>query len=340
MATGVISAGEPRGRDDMPFRILSLSGGGIRGIFQAVYLREIARHIKGDLFEHFELISGTSTGAIIALGVAFGINPNDIDRLFKEHGKTIFPPSRRRSAMRLFSWLYKGPRYQQEPLRRVLENVFGTTRTLRNCHRPVVIPATTLDSFRIRTFSTIDSSGLAESRDKELLAVDVALASAAAPLFFPSVQTHELNGLKDERTYVDGGVWGNTPSLQAIMEAHRHLHVPFEDMRLISIGNGEIPQGQVRIEFDRMVRAKMIGPIIDMMFSTQSQLANAVAAILLNDDKEELHINGERNVLLVNATLKKNVDLDDVDAALDELSGAAVEEARVHGHRFIKLLQG
>jgi len=103
----------------MPFCILSLSGGGIRGIFQALYLEEVARRFDRPLREYFDLVAGTSTGAIIALGVALGVAPGRIVELFEKHGHEIFPRQVQRSGKRLISWLWRGPRYSQEPLQKV-----------------------------------------------------------------------------------------------------------------------------------------------------------------------------------------------------------------------------
>jgi len=77
----------------MAYRILSLSGGGMRGVFQAAYLQKVA----GDLTpigSHFDLIAGTSTGALIALALALDVDLGEVVRLFQERGPEIFPPRR------------------------------------------------------------------------------------------------------------------------------------------------------------------------------------------------------------------------------------------------------
>lgn len=326
----------------MPTRILSLSGGGIRGIFQAVYLREIATQLSKPLSEYFDLVAGTSTGAIIALGVALGIDLSKIVQLFETHGGDIFPSTVRRSANRTLSWFYRGPRYDQEPLRRILGEVFQADGTrqlqMKDCRPPVVIAAATLDRYQIRTFTTLDRCGAPDSRDGELFAADVALASAAAPLFFPAFRPRGRmqNGQIriEERTYVDGGVWANNPTLWAVMQAHRHMGVAFTDMRVISVGNGEVPAGSVGIDFNNLLRAKMLSPILDIIFSTQSELSDLSTAYLLNDE----NMSGER-MLRVNAQLDKIIDLDDVFEAVRRLKPLAEQAARNSFGRFSKLVQ-
>src|SRR6266545_6727771 len=178
----------------MTTRILSLSGGGIRGIFQAVYLREIAAQFKKPLRTYFDVIAGTSTGAIIALGVALNIDLKRIVSLFEDHGGEIFPQDVRRASKRMHTWGFTGPRYKQEPLQRILNEVFqanGKQLQIRDCEPSVIIAAANLDRYKMRSFTMLDRSGAPpdiESRDGELFAADVALASAAAPLFFPAVR--------------------------------------------------------------------------------------------------------------------------------------------------------
>jgi uncharacterized protein len=321
----------------MATRILSLSGGGIRGIFQAVYLREIAAQLEQPLRDYFELIAGTSTGAIIALGVDL----NRIVDLFEQRGHEIFPQRARQSSKWALSWLLKGPRYDQQPLQRILNEVFQVNGArqlqLKDCKPPVVIAAANLDRYRLRSFTVLDRSGAAESRDGELFAADVALASAAAPLFFPAfrpqgrTRTGELR--TEERTYVDGGVWANNPALLAVMEAHRNWEIPFKDMRVISVGNGEVPSGSVGVDFNRMLRAKMLTPVMDMMFATQSELADRAIAYLVDDEEMS-----ENRMLRVNAHLDKVVELDDVQEAVRRLKPLAEQEARTGIGRFRRVI--
>jgi len=119
------------------YRILSLSGGGVRGIFQAVCLRELASIHRQSLAPCFDVVAGTSTGSIIAMAVAFDLDLELVVDLFKSKGPAIF-------SARAFSGVRKGPKYKPELLRSALESVFGAS-TLADSHRLVVIPATTLN---------------------------------------------------------------------------------------------------------------------------------------------------------------------------------------------------
>jgi patatin-like phospholipase/acyl hydrolase len=209
----------------MGYRILSLSGGGVRGIFQAVCLRELRKTI-GSVREHFDLISGTSTGSIVALGLALDIEMHRVVNLFRIHGPRIF----RRRALQL---LRKGPRYPDRVLKEILREVFGDLK-LKDCKTRVLVPATAINRFQIRAFTDLGP----RDPDGVLSVVDVIMASCAAPTVFPPVQP-----LGEERHYVDGGVWGNSPSLVAAMAAVSYAQQSWADLRVVTIGNGTFPAG-------------------------------------------------------------------------------------------------
>lgn len=322
-------------------RILSLSGGGIRGLFQAVFLREVSRHLDRPIHQYFDLVAGTSTGSIIALGVALGVSFDRIVDLFEIEGPKIFPSDVRRRSQPITAYFPKGPIYKQKTLKTALDAAFvrdGRSAQLRDCLIPVVIPATTLDRAQIRSFTTLPRCGLANTLDAQFFATDVALASSAAPLFFPA---HNPKGLdthgdawSEERTYVDGGLWANNPVLHAVMTAKRSCDVSFEDMRVVSIGNGEIPVGSSALDFNELRRARMIRPTLDMMFATQSELADDTVATLLGDER----FSGAK-MLRVNTRLVAPIDLDDATLAIEKLKPLAEQEARSHANRIRALCE-
>jgi predicted acylesterase/phospholipase RssA len=294
-----------------PFRILSLSGGGIRGIFQAICLSKFARQFQTPLASHFELISGTSTGAILALAVALNIDLERIVDLYRTHGPAIF-------RKRPFARIRSGPRYNNDYLRTTLTSIFGN-KQLRDCQTPVVIPAATLDQFGHRVFTTLSSQ-----EDGSLLAVEVAMASAAAPTYFKPIQPSE-----QERTYVDGGVWANTPSILSVLLVMHYLKIPPHLIRLISVGNGDMPRGIVPSEFarSRPLSQSMITSLFEIMFSSQGSFADEYAERII----------GSNNYLRISAPLKSLIALDNVDLALTELPPLAEEAAERNLSRFKEL---
>ena len=124
-------------------RILSLNGGGIRGIFQAVFLRDLANALGGPLYKHFDLIAGTSTGAILALGVALDVDLNKAVALFEKEGPNIFPKYTQRLAKYSVWSLGKGPNYDADvlaPLLRSMFRVAGREALIDDCKTNVLIP--------------------------------------------------------------------------------------------------------------------------------------------------------------------------------------------------------
>ena len=156
------------------------------------------------IFQQFDLIAGTSTGSIIALAVALGIDVNRIIDLYRNKSEFIFKS-------KAFSLVRKGPRYDQNVLRTEMEKIFGT-KQLRDTKTNVLVAATCLDQFCHRVFTSFSTN---ESGDSELSAVEVGLASSAAPTYFSPVTPQS-----QERSYVDGGLWANSPSLISILYAN------------------------------------------------------------------------------------------------------------------------
>jgi patatin-like phospholipase/acyl hydrolase len=123
------------------FRILSLDGGGIKGAFTAAVLAEWENKTGRVIVDHFDLITGTSTGGIIALGLGLGIPAEQILRFYKEQGPKIFPnitPQQKLSLNIRHLW---EPKYSAEPLREALQGVFGDKR-LKDAKCRLLIPTT------------------------------------------------------------------------------------------------------------------------------------------------------------------------------------------------------
>src|SRR5262249_7056422 len=136
----------------------------------------------------------------------------------------------------------------------------------------------------------------------------------------------------EERAYVDGGLWANNPTLVALLQLKRQ-GIPFEDIRVVSIGNGEVPSGAVATNFNRMRRARMLEPVMDMIFATQSELADMACASLLGDPE----MRGER-LLRINVQLDRVIELDDTEEAVRRLKPRAEQIARDTFGSFRKII--
>lgn len=241
-----------------PYRIVSIDGGGVRGIFAAALLEKI-HHEAPEALARADLLAGTSTGGLIVLSLAYGMSPEEIVRLFEENGKRIFSGTFLGSIKDLNGFV--GPEYRFNFLKGLLEERFGDTR-LGDLERHVVIPAFSLDnlgpdgkptggprSWHPRFLHNLPHD---ETYHGERL-VDVALRTSAAPMYFPTYQGH-----------IDGGVVANNPSLAAVTTVRRAApDRSLASFRLLSIGTGLVP---AFIERDRNWGVRQwIKPLLRLM---------------------------------------------------------------------------
>ena len=199
-------------------RILSVDGGGYLGLASACFLAELERHFGETCHDSFDLFCGTSTGAIIALALAHGLKASEICDLYRSFGPTVFcNPLRPVRTLRLIRGVFFS-RYGNGGLRRSLEKTFGdaTLGTLMEKGKKVVIPAYCLTRGKAAIFKTDHASGL--TRDNSRRIVDVAMASAAAPVYLPAVEVPASNASVPE-IFCDGGLVANHPALIGYVEA-------------------------------------------------------------------------------------------------------------------------
>lgn len=208
------------------FQALALTGGGFRGLYTAKCLEVIEADFGGPIGRFFDLTCGTSIGGIVALAVAFEIPMKKVVAVFKEHGPKIFPSSHRMGAIDYVRYGIR-PRYKTHPLREAIESLIPKDAILGNALHPLAIPAVNLTQGRQQVFKTRHDKTLV--RDWQFKAVDVALATSAAPTFFELAQ---ISG----NYYADGGLFANAPDLIAIHEAEHFFGKDVKSMRLLSVG--------------------------------------------------------------------------------------------------------
>jgi len=194
--------------DNKAFKILCVDGGGIKGLYSSTILEHL-EHRFGSMSDYFDMICGTSTGGLIALCLALKIPSSAISNIYAEHGYKIFP---KRSLIGgiVRQTLWKG-KYSDEPLKQVLNDVFGN-KTVADLQNLVCVPSYSLTDARPWVFKR-DHGNL--DRDNNTLLVDVALATAAAPTYFPLCEIATYN----YKQFIDGGVWANNPTLVGLIEA-------------------------------------------------------------------------------------------------------------------------
>jgi patatin-like phospholipase/acyl hydrolase len=206
------------------FKILSIDGGGIRGVFAARFL-ERCEETWRKLHETFDLIIGTSTGGIIALAAAYEKPMSTIVKIYSEHAAEIFPRHGLFSSRALSLFRSK---YDNRPLILLLKGVFGSSVSfdIPSC-------AVRVQSFDLETgASKIFRAGGPYVEDAQFRIWEVAAATSAAPTYFPTF------AITDKGLFVDGGIWANNPSLVGMVEA-LILHQRLEDVCVLSVGTGD-----------------------------------------------------------------------------------------------------
>ncbi|MFZ2061337.1 MAG: patatin-like phospholipase family protein [Candidatus Binatus sp.] len=245
------------------FRILSCDGGGIRGVLSAVLLNRLLGAYPGLLQDRpgtITMFAGTSTGGILALGLAAGMTPAQIRDLYVVNGKLIFDSSWTHNVVELGG--ISGSKYDNVNLKQILQETFGAQK-LKDLRSRVLIASFNLDNQAadpssrtwnpkfFHNFTGPDSDG-------ELLAVDVAMSTSAAPTYFPSYGV-----------YVDGGVIANNPSMAAIAQAldgrnQADERATLDGIKLLSVGTGASLQYIAGVDHD-WGDAQWIKPILNVM---------------------------------------------------------------------------
>ena len=218
----------PQGR---PFRILSIDGGGIRGVFPAAFLAELEKRFLGatSIANHFDMIAGTSTGGIIALALAHGLSTQEALNIYVERGDKIFPPAAGLGKLsRMLRWVFK-PKHDQSALKDELLRIFGD-KVLDDAMTRLVIPSFEGRHGEPFLYKTPHHPDYQKDRHKKF--AHVALHTTAAPSYYPGVDD-------DGYITIDGGIWANNPVMNALVDALACFDVAREDVRILSLGTGK-----------------------------------------------------------------------------------------------------
>jgi patatin-like phospholipase/acyl hydrolase len=223
------------------FKVLAVDGGGIRGLIPAFILAAIEEQTGHPIHESFDLIAGTSTGGIIALGLT---KPNasggadksarDLIRLYEDEGRKIFPTS---FLQGLHLGAIRGSKYTASGVEGALTHHFGDAR-LKDALIPVMVPAYDIEK---QTTIFFKSKKARAQPDADFLMRDIARATSAAPTYFTPVKLPTSDRL-NYYALVDGGVVAANPAMCAYAEAVRmcaEAGTPPEQIFMVSLGTGE-----------------------------------------------------------------------------------------------------
>lgn len=269
----------PLGESSSRRWLLSLAGGGYRGLFTARFLERLEAALGGPCAGAFDIIAGTSIGSIAAIALARRIQAAQIVAFFERHGPAIFPA---RSGLAGLRMLVR-PKYTTDALRAALRETFGSGG-FADLHTRVVVPAVSLADSSAAVFRTHNGRFAAS----DLSLVDAALASAAAPVFFPP---HSIG----TRQYVDGGLIANAPDHLVTVEATAGLGWDSGDLTLLSVGTTAAASGLAYSTGDlRWSAAGWVWrkKLVDQMMAAQADLSHRLARDVLGD--RYLHVDVQR----------------------------------------------
>jgi len=254
-------------------RILSIDGGGLRGVVPLLILKEIEKQQGKKIHELFDVIVGTSTGGIIACGLTCtkdGVNPfltiDQLIELYTSKGDTIFPYSKN-----FFQKVVVGinsifnPKFSSKGLDGLLEEYFGDMM-LSQTLKPIIVSSYDIKNNEVVMFKTRTAKWSKERFDARLK--DVCRGTSAAPTYLPS---YEMNFNGKERILVDGGVYINNPAIAAIADILRSRKgIKLEDIECLSLGTGSYSTS-LGIKAETWGIANWAQPITTVMMQASSK---------------------------------------------------------------------
>lgn len=271
------------------FRIISFDGGGIRGALSAKLFKRLCDKYP-TLIENTNMFAGTSTGSLIALALAYGRDPSQIDFFYNPiNSKKIFTPSH----LNLFR-----PKYSNKNLKKSLYTAFPKDLLLSDLKKYVLVPAFKTDGLLNNNWQIVFFNNLTQNPTSNFKVIDVALSSSAAPTYFPS-----------HNNFIDGGVILNSPtaaSMFSVIHNQSNAH-KISDFRILSIGTGVYPQkinanthnwGSLQWIFSPFSKVKT--PLISILLDNNQPLEDFYCKELLS-----------KNYFRLNPIIKHDIQLDD-----------------------------
>ena len=249
------------------FRILSIDGGGLRGIVPLTVLRQIEKESGKRIHELFDMVVGTSTGGIIVcglLGSTDGRTPDlTVDmlmNLYTSKAGEIFPSGNFVTRPLRWAWNWIGPKFSAKGLDRNLSEYFGSLR-LSSLIKPGIVTSYDIKNHEVVMFK----SRLSGEEGLDASLKDVCRATSAAPTY---LRSFKLDFGGKERVCVDGGVYINNPSMAAVADAIKAYGVKAEDIEVLSLGTGTHPPKLSQSE--RYGKLRWASPISDVMMAGTS----------------------------------------------------------------------
>ena len=310
-----------------PIRVLAIDGGGVGGIIPARILERLYA-IDPRVIDNADLVAGTSTGGLIALGLARGLSPAELCDVYQNHAREIFSSTCRRFLVeRAFR-----AKFAPDGLRAAVNAIVGDLTLGDLKSKPVLVPVTALRRadkshrpagvFLSTAFRLIGDPAKEKLGSSRWKCVDVALATAAAPTYFPAHEVSDpVHGAAEKWLCWDGGIVANNPGLAAVGEvfrlelAERKAAVRAHqgdspDIRLLSLGTG---YRDIEIDAGDWGPVQAARPVIRALMDTSVGSTSFLLRQLLGERAVRISIN-----------LEQDYEMDD-PSAIDRLNASAIQ---------------
>ncbi|MBH8562628.1 patatin-like phospholipase family protein [Nostoc sp. CENA67] len=277
------------------YKILAIDGGGIRGIIPAILLAEIEKRTKKPIFSLFDLITGTSTGGILALGLTkprltselsenlsvAEYSAEDLLQIYLEYGAEIFYEPFFEKILGQIEDIFIQPKYSSEGREEILKKYFGDS-PLENNLKEVFVTSYDIE-LRIPVFFTnkVEKQEIESKRFRKLCSAftvtDAALATSATPTYFAPHRVSTSHNPNGYYTLVDGGLVANNPANLAIVEAQisRQENNQFfntEDILVVSLGTGSLTTNYPYKEVKNWGLLQWARPLLNIVFDGGSEV--------------------------------------------------------------------
>lgn len=268
------------------FRVLSIDGGGIRGIIPALVLAEVEQRTGRRIADTFDLVAGTSTGGILALGLTVPGEDGrpryaaaDLVRFHLDQGPRIFS----RSLWRRFTGLENllEEKYPSDPIEEVLQEALGDAR-LSDALTPVLVTSYDIE----RRQPVFFKSHRADEPGRDVSMWQAARATSAAPTYFEPERIDLEGGARAHQSLVDGGVFANNPAMCAYVESQDHRFFdPDDDVVLLSLGTGELTRPIPHEDAVGWGLAQWAQPLLGVVFDGVSDAVDYQLRTVLGRDR-------------------------------------------------------
>ncbi len=303
------------------FKILAIDGGGIKGLYSAIIIQELEKKY-GPMADYFDLIAGTSTGAIIGTALCKGVPGTNIVDFYKKNGPVILPSGTPIGRIfRLIKQIVFTSKFSNKKLRSHLTSLLGDTK-IDESKTCLCISCVDLNTFRGFTFRTSHNG---EKTYGHIKLLDAVLATTAAPSYLPIV---EVPGVSNN--LVDGCLWANNPTQMGLADALKYYvgpDKPYKKVSILSVGNIDYNDGWWSGKPRRSSMLLWNKTLISLALNTQTKWTEKFMQYLA--DNKHLYIKDFVRIANTGATsaFKKQIELDRADPmAMREIEKLANED--------------